>query len=85
MVGRIMAGESATWMSNMQRQSPTARCGRWQDNWCLLRRATAEGVETAEQFERLRTLGVNFAQGYLLGRPAPLGELEDQPQRFISP
>jgi diguanylate cyclase (GGDEF)-like protein len=30
---------------------------------------TAEGVETAEQLERLRTLGVNFAQGYLLGRP----------------
>jgi EAL domain-containing protein (putative c-di-GMP-specific phosphodiesterase class I) len=34
---------------------------------------TAEGVETHEQFERLRTLGVNFAQGYLLGRPMPLG------------
>ena len=43
---------------------------------------TAEGVETAEQFEQLRTLGVNFAQGYLLGRPVPLGELEDQPQTF---
>ena len=35
---------------------------------------TAEGVETQEQFERLKTLGVNFAQGYLLGRPMPLGE-----------
>ena len=34
---------------------------------------TAEGVETHEQFERLKTLGVNFAQGYLLGRPMPLG------------
>jgi len=34
---------------------------------------TAEGVETQEQFERLKTLGVNFAQGYLLGRPMPLG------------
>jgi diguanylate cyclase (GGDEF)-like protein len=34
---------------------------------------TAEGVETSEQFERLKTLGVNFAQGYLLGRPMPLG------------
>ena len=33
---------------------------------------TAEGVETQEQFERLKTLGVNFAQGYLLGRPIPL-------------
>ena len=39
---------------------------------------TAEGVETSEQFERLRTLGVNYAQGYLLGRPVPIGELEGQ-------
>ena len=35
---------------------------------------TAEGVETQEQFERLKTLGVNFAQGHLLGRPMPLGD-----------
>src|SRR4029077_3915377 len=33
---------------------------------------TAEGVETREQLERLRTLGVNCAQGYLLGRPVPM-------------
>ncbi len=33
---------------------------------------TAEGVETHEQFERLKALGVNFAQGYLLGRPQPI-------------
>ncbi len=39
---------------------------------------TAEGVETREQFEMLRTLGVNFAQGYLLGRPVPKDELETQ-------
>jgi EAL domain-containing protein (putative c-di-GMP-specific phosphodiesterase class I) len=37
---------------------------------------TAEGVETREQLEELRALGVNFAQGYLLGRPVPIGELE---------
>ncbi len=37
---------------------------------------TAEGVETREQLEMLRTLGVNFAQGYLLGRPVPKNELE---------
>jgi diguanylate cyclase (GGDEF)-like protein len=43
---------------------------------------TAEGVETPEQFERLQALGVNFAQGYLLGRPLPIGELEGQPQAF---
>ncbi|WFU28855.1 EAL domain-containing protein [Bradyrhizobium sp. CB1717] len=37
---------------------------------------TAEGVETAEEFERLRALGVNFAQGYLFGRPQPVDEIE---------
>jgi diguanylate cyclase (GGDEF)-like protein len=32
----------------------------------------AEGVETPEQLERLKTLGADFAQGYHLGRPGPL-------------
>jgi EAL domain-containing protein (putative c-di-GMP-specific phosphodiesterase class I) len=32
-------------------------------------RTVAEGVETAEQLNKLRTLGTDFAQGYLLGRP----------------
>jgi diguanylate cyclase (GGDEF)-like protein len=45
---------------------------------------TAEGVETREQFDRLKALGVNFAQGYLLGRPVPIGELEGQSQSFRS-
>jgi diguanylate cyclase (GGDEF)-like protein len=36
---------------------------------------TAEGVETEEQFEMLRAAGVTLAQGYLFGRPCPLGEL----------
>ena len=35
---------------------------------------TAEGVETHEQFEESENAGVNFAQGYLLGRPMPLGD-----------
>jgi diguanylate cyclase (GGDEF)-like protein len=39
---------------------------------------TAEGVETREQLERLRDLGVNFAQGYLLGRPVPFDQLESE-------
>ncbi|WP_265587686.1 putative bifunctional diguanylate cyclase/phosphodiesterase [Sphingomicrobium arenosum] len=30
---------------------------------------TAEGVETAEDFERMRNLGVDTIQGYLFGRP----------------
>ena len=33
---------------------------------------TAEGVETEEEFERLKALGVNYAQGYLFGRPQPI-------------
>lgn len=31
----------------------------------------AEGVETQEQYQRLKGLGCDLAQGYLLGRPAP--------------
>ncbi|WP_051799889.1 putative bifunctional diguanylate cyclase/phosphodiesterase [Catenuloplanes japonicus] len=38
-------------------------------------RVTAEGVETAEQLEALAALGVEHAQGYHLGRPAPLDDL----------
>jgi diguanylate cyclase len=30
----------------------------------------AEGVETAEQLDRMRGLGCDSVQGYLLGRPA---------------
>ncbi|TPQ32133.1 histidine kinase [Bradyrhizobium guangdongense] len=36
---------------------------------------TAEGIETQEQFDRLKALGVNFAQGYLLGRPQPIAQI----------
>ncbi len=35
----------------------------------------AEGVEEPEERATLKELGVNFAQGYLLGRPAPLPEV----------
>jgi diguanylate cyclase (GGDEF)-like protein/PAS domain S-box-containing protein len=38
--------------------------------------AIAEGVERAEQVERLRELGCRQAQGYLLGRPVPVDELD---------
>ena len=30
----------------------------------------AEGIETPQQLETLRELGVEFGQGYLLGRPS---------------
>jgi EAL domain-containing protein (putative c-di-GMP-specific phosphodiesterase class I) len=43
---------------------------------------TVEGMETREQFERLKSLGVNFAQGFLMGRPVPIEELERQPQVY---
>ncbi len=36
---------------------------------------TAEGVETAEQMERVREEGCDTAQGYLIGRPVPATEL----------
>jgi diguanylate cyclase (GGDEF)-like protein len=36
---------------------------------------TAEGVETEEEFERLKALGVNYAQGYLFGRPQPIDHI----------
>ena len=35
----------------------------------------AEGVETAAQLTMLRDFGVAYAQGYLVSRPVPLGEL----------
>ena len=34
----------------------------------------AEGVEDAETLELLRALGVDFAQGYHIARPAPLDD-----------
>jgi diguanylate cyclase (GGDEF)-like protein len=37
----------------------------------------AEGVETREQLERLRTLGCDFAQGYFIARPMPASEIDE--------
>jgi len=33
----------------------------------------AQGVETREDLQALRELGVRFAQGYILGKPAAPG------------
>ncbi|MGY1830769.1 EAL domain-containing protein [Geodermatophilus sp. SYSU D01180] len=38
-------------------------------------RVVAEGVETSEQARQLAALGCDRVQGYLVGRPAPAGEL----------
>jgi EAL domain-containing protein (putative c-di-GMP-specific phosphodiesterase class I) len=37
---------------------------------------TAEGVETREQFERLKHEGCTEVQGFLFGAPRPLGKIE---------
>ncbi len=42
-------------------------------------RTVAEGVEDAATMTLLREMGVNRAQGYLIGRPAPLEAPDDQP------
>lgn len=35
-------------------------------------RLIAEGIETEAELAAVRELGVDFGQGYLLGRPQPL-------------
>jgi diguanylate cyclase (GGDEF)-like protein/PAS domain S-box-containing protein len=43
----------------------------------LDRDVVAEGVETLEQLEKLRSLGCEFAQGYFLARPMPASDLDE--------
>jgi EAL domain-containing protein (putative c-di-GMP-specific phosphodiesterase class I) len=40
-------------------------------------RVVAEGVETEEQLERVRHMRCDRAQGYLFGRPMPVGEVDE--------
>lgn len=44
-------------------------------------KVVAEGVETAEQLERLRMVSCDEVQGYLLGRPMPPGALAEVARR----
>ncbi|RYG93959.1 MAG: GGDEF domain-containing protein, partial [Alphaproteobacteria bacterium] len=39
---------------------------------------TAEGIETELQFGILSSMGIDFAQGYLFGRPVPAGQFSRQ-------
>jgi EAL domain-containing protein (putative c-di-GMP-specific phosphodiesterase class I) len=50
------------------------------------RGTVAEGVETAEQFQVLRGLGVDAFQGYLFARPLPASDLHERllGERIIS-
>ena len=41
--------------------------------------AVAEGLETPTQLETLRTLGCDFAEGYLIGHPLPAEVIGDMP------
>ena len=45
---------------------------------------TAEGVETAEQFERLRAEGCTEVQGYLFSPPRPAGDIRELLHNFNS-
>jgi len=46
---------------------------------------TAEGIETTEQLEALRTLGCQFGQGFLLSRPVGAEAMAAMPARLIPP
>ena len=40
-------------------------------------RIVAEGIETQAQLDALRSMGIQLGQGYLLGRPGPMDQLND--------
>jgi EAL domain-containing protein (putative c-di-GMP-specific phosphodiesterase class I) len=44
----------------------------------------AKGIETAEQLELLEEAGFYKAQGYLIGRPMPLSELEEFVRKYAA-
>jgi EAL domain-containing protein (putative c-di-GMP-specific phosphodiesterase class I) len=44
----------------------------------------AEGIETVEELAELRRLGVSYGQGYHLGRPAPVIDLDDTTRHLPS-
>lgn len=45
----------------------------------------AEGIETAEQWDILQAMNIEFGQGYLLSRPLPLDALLEKLDEFVTP
>jgi EAL domain-containing protein (putative c-di-GMP-specific phosphodiesterase class I) len=45
----------------------------------LDRSTVAEGIETQDQLDRVRALGLKFGQGYLFSKPVPASELTFEP------
>jgi|HubBroStandDraft_5_1064220.scaffolds.fasta_scaffold07928_3 diguanylate cyclase (GGDEF)-like protein len=45
----------------------------------LNRSTVAEGIETQDQLDRVRALGLKFGQGYLFSKPVPASELKFEP------
>jgi EAL domain-containing protein (putative c-di-GMP-specific phosphodiesterase class I) len=43
----------------------------------LKMQTVAEGIESAEQWETLRRIGIDHGQGYLFGRPAQPGDIAE--------
>jgi EAL domain-containing protein (putative c-di-GMP-specific phosphodiesterase class I) len=50
----------------------------------LGRRVVAEGIETDDQLEHVRSVGCDLVQGYLLGRPAPFADLRAALQAAVA-
>ncbi|HEY8673035.1 MAG TPA: diguanylate cyclase [Candidatus Dormibacteraeota bacterium] len=48
-------------------------------------RVIAEGIETAREQETLQSLGVQFGQGWLLGRPVLMHPLEGNTEEVVDP
>jgi diguanylate cyclase (GGDEF)-like protein len=48
-------------------------------------RVTAEGVETHQQLDRVRMIGCDKAQGFLLGRPVPAADVPNHMQAETTP
>jgi diguanylate cyclase (GGDEF)-like protein len=48
-------------------------------------RVIAEGIETVRERETLQSLGVQFGQGWLLGRPVLMHELEGNTEEVVDP